>query len=36
MENLYKSGFLQGKNHISGIDTYSSFMDQRSTIYNQD
>lgn len=36
MENLYKSGFLQGKNYISGIDTYSSFMEQKSTIYNQD
>jgi hypothetical protein len=36
MENLYKSGFLQGKNLHSGIDTYSSFMEQKTNIYNQD
>ena len=36
MDNLYKSGFLQGKNFISGQDTYSVFMDQKDTIYNQD
>lgn len=36
MDNLYKSGFLQGKNFISGQDTYSVFMNQKDTIYNQD
>lgn len=36
MDNLYKSGFLQGKNHLSGQDTYNIFLDQKSTIYNQD
>ena len=36
MDNLYKSGFLQGKNFLSGIDTYKSFMDQKNSIFNQD
>ncbi len=36
MDNLYKSGFLQGKNFFSGQDTYNVFMDEKNTIYNQD
>lgn len=36
MDNLYKSGFLQGKNYSSGQDTYNVFMDEKNTIYNQD
>ena len=36
MDNLYKSGLLQGKNFLSGIDTYKSFMDQKNIIFNQD
>ena len=35
MDNLYKSGFLQGKNFLSGIDTYKSFIDHKNSIFNQ-
>lgn len=36
MDNLYKSGFLQGKNFLEGIDTNQTFMDHKNSIYNQD
>lgn len=36
MDNLCKSGFLQGKNFLEGIDTNQTFMDHKNSIYNQD
>ena len=36
IENLYKSGFLQGKNYLEGIDTKHTFTEHKTSIYNQD
>lgn len=36
MDNLYKSGFLQGKNFLEGISTRTTFIDHKESIYNQD
>ena len=36
MDNLYKSGFLQGKNFLEGVDTRQTFMEHKTSIYNQD
>lgn len=35
MESLYKSGFNQSKNFMSGSDTYLSFITERDEIENQ-
>ena len=35
MDNLYKSGFLQGKNFLTGTDTFKSYQDQKNSIFNQ-
>ena len=35
LDNIYKSGFLQGKNFLEGIDTKQTFVNHKDSIYNQ-